>query len=246
MISFSDDELYRRGTQTLLACWAAYARGTIGASVQYFPGVTAAIFPHEPERAYYNNALLGCDLTASARGIALAAMEVEYSAAGITAFAAWVHEEDAAMRIDLQRRGYRFSEATRAMGMALDNVHLPSQEVDLGSLDWTGYLRLFGLPPDLFQAADHTALNLVVARLDGLDAAAALAYDHAGDCGIFNVTTVAHARRRGLATALTALQLRKARARGCRTASLQSTPMAEHVYAAVGFRDLGQILDYTP
>ena len=148
MISFSDDELYRRGTQTLLACWAAYARGTIGASVQYLPGVTAAIFPHEPERAYYNNALLGCDLTASARGIALDAMEVEYSAAGITAFAAWVHEEDAAMRIDLQRRGYRFSEATRAMGMALDNVHLPSQEVDLGSLDWTGYLRLFGLPPE--------------------------------------------------------------------------------------------------
>ncbi len=27
---------------------------------------------------------------------------------------------------------------------------------------------------------------------------------------------------------------------------LQSTPVAEHVYAAVGFRDLGRILEYVP
>jgi predicted GNAT family acetyltransferase len=35
-------------------------------------------------------------------------------------------------------------------------------------------------------------------------------------------------------------------ARGCRTASVQSTKMAERIYAAVGFRDLGQILEYVP
>ena len=45
---------------------------------------------------------------------------------------------------------------------------------------------------------------------------------------------------------LTAAQAYDARARGCRTASLQSTPMAERVYAAVGFRDLGRILEYIP
>ena len=38
-------------------------------------------------------------------------------------------------------------------------------------------------------------------------------------------------------TALTAVQLHDARARGCETASLQATPMAEHLYAAAGFRD---------
>ena len=32
-------------------------------------------------------------------------------------------------------------------------------------------------------------------------------------------------------------------ARGCQTASLQSTQMAEGVYAAVGFSDLGRILE---
>ena len=74
----------------------------------------------------------------------------------------------------------------------------------------------------------------------------ALAFDHGGDCGIFNVTTLEHARRRGLGTALVALQMHDALERGCETASLQSTPMAERVYAAVGFRDLGRILEYVP
>jgi predicted GNAT family acetyltransferase len=45
---------------------------------------------------------------------------------------------------------------------------------------------------------------------------------------------------------LTACQAYAARARGCQTLSLQSTPMAERVYAAVGFRDLGRLLEYVP
>jgi hypothetical protein len=36
------------------------------------------------------------------------------------------------------------------------------------------------------------------------------------------------------------------RARGCQTASLQATPMAERVYSAVGFRNLGRFLEYVP
>ena len=50
----------------------------------------------------------------------------------------------------------------------------------------------------------------------------------------------------GLGTALTARLIHDARERGCSTASLQSTAMAERVYAAVGFRDLGAILEYVP
>ena len=63
---------------------------------------------------------------------------------------------------------------------------------------------------------------------------------------MFNVTTLRQARRRGIATALTALLLHDAADRGCSTASLQSPPMAEGVYAAVGFRDLGRFLEYVP
>jgi len=73
-----------------------------------------------------------------------------------------------------------------------------------------------------------------------------MAFDHHGDCGIYNVGTLEPFRRRGLATALTAVLLRDAVARGCLTASIQATPMAEGVYASLGFRDLGRYLEYTP
>jgi ribosomal protein S18 acetylase RimI-like enzyme len=73
-----------------------------------------------------------------------------------------------------------------------------------------------------------------------------MAFDLDGDCGIYNVGTLEHARRRGLARALTAIQLRDARARDCETASLQATPVAERLYAAIGFRNLGCFLEYVP
>ena len=60
------------------------------------------------------------------------------------------------------------------------------------------------------------------------------------------MSTLEPARRRGLGTALTARHVHDAAERGCATASLQSTAMAERVYAAVGFRDLGRILEYVP
>jgi hypothetical protein len=246
MTAFSDGALYRRGFETVLAAWATYARASPGAAVQHLPGVDAAVFPREPERTIYNNAILATNQPAAERAAALDAMEEAYAAAGIAHFAAWVHEDDAAMRGDLEGRGYGLNEVTRAMGLELDGVRLPRPEIELGVPDWSEYLRLFRLPPDLLRHGDHAAFHLAIARLSGEDAAAALAFDHGGDCGIYNVETVAHARRHGLATSLTMLQLCDARARGCRTASLQATPMAEGVYAAIGFRDLGRILEYVP
>jgi GNAT superfamily N-acetyltransferase len=132
------------------------------------------------------------------------------------------------------------------MGIALSDIRLPRPEIELNSPDWSEYLRLFGLPPGLLRGADHAAFHLLIACLDGVPVAAALAFDHGNDCGVYNVLTLEHARRRGLGTALTSLQLHDARSRGCQTASLQSTPMAERVYAAIGFRDLGRILEYVP
>ncbi len=246
MTAFPDAELYRRGAETLLASWEAYARGAAGATAKRTSGVSAAVFPIEPERGVYNNALLERHLSAAARRAALDAMEAAYAVAGVTRFAAWVHEGNAAMRGDLEGRGYTVDSSTRAMSMALADLRLPRPQIEIGSLDWPGYLRLFGLPPGLLGRADHAAFHLVVARSGGEDAAAALAFDLNGDCGIYNVTTLEHARRRGLGTALTALQLHDARERGCRTASLQSTPMAERVYASLGFRDLGRILEFVP
>jgi ribosomal protein S18 acetylase RimI-like enzyme len=234
-----DGELYQRGCRTLLASWEEYARGATGAALLRLDGVAAAVFPNEPERAVYNNAL-------PERPDALDAMEEAYAAAGVTRFAAWVHESDEAMRSALERRGYKIDEITRAMGMELDDIRLPRPEIDLGPPDWFEYLRILGVPANFLSGADRAAYHVLVARVDGENVAAGMAYDFGGDCGIYNVGTLEHARRRGLGTALTALLVHDALARGCETASLQSTQIAENVYAAVGFRDLGRILEYVP
>jgi ribosomal protein S18 acetylase RimI-like enzyme len=242
----SDAMLYLRGAETLLASWERYASGATGAALRRFPGVAAAVFPAEPERDVYNNALLARDLAASERADAVSAMEAAYAAAGVTRFAAWVHETDAAMRSHLARSGYTVAEVTRAMGMTLEGIFLPLPQVELGPADWSEHLRLTGVPRGFLGGIDPSAFHVLVASLDGENASTAIALDVAGDCGIYNVGTLEHARRRGLAGALTAIHLYGARARGCRTASLQSTEMAERMYSAAGFRDLGRILEYVP
>ena len=234
------------GTATLLAAWDTYARGSAGAAVHRLPGVAAAVFPTPPERAVYNNAVLADGLDAGARAVALDRMEAAYVAAGVTQFAAWTTEGDAAMRADLERRGYTVAERTRAMALQLSDLGLPAPDLDLAPPDWAEFLRVVEVPPDLLAGADHAAFDVLLARVDGEAVAGAMTYDHDGDCGVYTVGTLPHARRRGLGTALTALALRRARDRGCRTASLQATPEAERLYARLGFRDLGAILEYVP
>ena len=237
---------YQRGMQTVLGCWTEFARGAPRAAVRRHPGVAVAVFPEGPERAVYNNAVLDRGRTALERADAVAAMEAEYAAAGVPEFAAWVHESDRAMCRDLERRGYALAEATRAMGMTLDGARLPRPAIDLAPVDWAEYLRVLQVPPDLLRRVDQSVFHVVIARLDGENVAAAMAYDLDGDCGVYNVVTLPHARRRGLGTAVTATLVHDALARGARTASLQSSAMGERVYAGVGFRDLGRILEYAP
>jgi hypothetical protein len=57
------------------------------------------------------------------------------------------------------------------------------------------------------------------------------------------VTTDADLYRRGVDTLLA---FWAARAGGGRTASLQATPMAERLYARLGFRGQGRIIEYVP
>jgi ribosomal protein S18 acetylase RimI-like enzyme len=224
---------------TVVASWAEYARGVPGASVQRLPGVSAALFPEGPERAIYNNAVLE-------RPEAVGALEAAYAEAGIGGFAAWTHETDAPIRNELAGRGYAVVETTRAMGMSLEGAPPLPPDVELGPASWSDYLRVGDLLPGILAGVDPDAFHVVVGYLDGAAVAAGIAYDHDGDCGIFNVGTLERARRRGIGTAVTAALVRDAHERGCETATLQSTPMAEGVYAAVGFRDLGRILEYGP
>src|SRR4051812_45335036 len=249
MTAASDIDLCRRGEATLLACWEAIADGSPGAAVIRAAGVTAAIFPREPERSIYNNAVLEHGLEGPARRAALDGMEAAYAAAGVTDFAAWVHESDAAMRADIAARGYAVAETTRAMGMALQDIRPARPDFVLAPPDWPAYVEYLeraGAPAGTLRHVDPSAFELLLVRRDGEAVATALAFDAGDDCGIYNVSTVERVRRRGLGTALTARLAHDALARGCTTATLQSTPMAERMYAALGFRDLGRILEFAP
>src|SRR4029453_15721012 len=141
---WSNADLYDRGAKTLLASWEEYARGASGAAVRRSPGVAAAVFPTQPERAVYNNALLRLELTPTERTDALDAMEAAYSAAGVTRFAGWIHESDKGRRAHLGRRGYSLDTRTRAMGMTLDHIRLSRPDIELGPSDWLEYLRIIG------------------------------------------------------------------------------------------------------
>jgi ribosomal protein S18 acetylase RimI-like enzyme len=244
-MTHTDDELFSRGAATLVASWEEYTRGSAGAELVRPGGVAVAVFPSEPERGFFNNALLDRHLGPTERAAAVDAMEATYRAAGIDRYAAWIHESDRDMRAELRRRGYVLDQFTLAMGRSLDDVPVVPGGIELGTPDWAEYLRIIEVP-GLFGEADPSAFHVLAARLDGEHVAAAMAFDHEGDCGVFNVTTAAGARRRGLGTALTARHLLDAGRRGCSTASLQSTEMAEGVYASVGFRDLGRFLEFVP
>ena len=159
------------------------------------------------------------------------------------------HESDGGLIEELERRGYRLTETTRAMALSLYDRRVKTPEADVADATWSQYLRHlreFGVPDDLLAGVDPQAFRVLAARLDGEVVATGLALDHRGDCGIYNVSTLEPARRRGLATALTAGMLQAAALRGCTTASLQATPIAESVYTAAGFRDLGRILEHVP
>ena len=242
----SSRELHRRGMATLVASWEAYARGAKGARVLRAPGVAAAVFQNEPARAVYNNALPERDLGPGERMAALDAIEAAYAGAGVERFAVWVHESDEALRRDVAARGYALDTATRSMGMALADLRVPRPHIAAEPADLVAHARVAELPAGLLDAVDTRSFHVLVARLGDDAVSTGIALDHDGDCGIYNVGTRERARRRGLGAAVTALLAHDAAARGCQTAGLQSTEMAERMYATVGFQDLGRILEYVP
>jgi ribosomal protein S18 acetylase RimI-like enzyme len=244
MHAVKDLDLYERGIRTAVACWTAYARTIAGGAVHRLPGADVAVFTDGPERDVFNNAVLGHGLAAPERRATVNAMTATYAAAGVTAYAAWVHESDDAMLAELAARGFTHEETTWAMGRAVDPA--PARDARVTPAEWDVYTRVLDLPPGLLQDADPADFHLLVGSVEGDSVATGMAYDHDGDCGIFNVVTRERARRRGLGSAVVAGLLADAADRGCRTSTLQSTEMARRVYVAQGFRDLGRILELSP
>jgi GNAT superfamily N-acetyltransferase len=242
----TNEELYDRLAATLVASWAAYAAGSPDASIEPVPGAAAAVFPSGPQRAVYNNALLDRGLDRSAAAEAASAIARVYADAGVERYAVWAHESDLPAIAALAQDGLHVDMTTRAMATSLAEITIPRPELELAPPDWREHLRIAQAPEDLLAGVDPAAFDLLVARLDGRIAATALAFDHDGDRGMFNLGTLPDARRRGLGTALTALLLNRALELGCTTASVQCSEMAEGIFTAAGFRDLGRLIEYVP
>jgi len=137
------------------------------------------------------------------------------------------------------------------MGLELAGLRVGRPAADVAAAGWDEYLAQLhrdGVPAGLLAGVEARAhpFHAVLGRLDGEPVAAGLAFDLDGDCGIYNVSTLEAARRRGIGTAVTARLALDARDRGCATASLQATAASERLYAAIGFRDLGRFFEYTP
>jgi ribosomal protein S18 acetylase RimI-like enzyme len=249
-VTVTDHELAERNRRTLLACFDQDAHGSRGARVVRSPGIAVAVFVTPPEGEYLNNAVLEASASEAERAAAVAFAEDEYAAAGVAEFAIWIDELDDAGERFLTDRGYRQTESTLAMSLDLAELPAPPVTPAIGPAgvelvwdDWDAYCELLELPGFLADA-DPGAYRVVTARVEG-GGAEAMAFHHDGDCGIFNVGTSEPLRGRGLGSMVTRALLDDAVARGCRTASLQSTPEAERLYARLGFRALGRIREFS-
>jgi ribosomal protein S18 acetylase RimI-like enzyme len=137
-------------------------------------------------------------------------------------------------------------------GFALRRVASPETLREFAAVsaqNWT--------PPDVqvtrFYALAERALldpdcpqRLYLGWLDGIPVATAEVTLSGGLAGVYNISTLAPFRRRGIGTAMTLAPLREARAAGCRRAVLQAAPDGVSLYRRLGFIPFGAITEYKP
>jgi GNAT superfamily N-acetyltransferase len=83
-----------------------------------------------------------------------------------------------------------------------------------------------------------------IGRLHDRSVASASLLYHAGVAGIYGVSTIPEARRRGIAATITLHALREARNMGYRVAILSPTDMSETIYRRIGFQAYCSLLHY--
>jgi GNAT superfamily N-acetyltransferase len=233
------------GQQTLLASWAALAELSPGARLARGGPAPAAVFP---SWAPLNNAIVAdpSDVTDPAARATLAEdVARSYAAAGIDGWALWLASSTA--DLDAPDEVPDFGELKRdattlVMTLALTHPFRPRQGGAFRTSIGTATRASDEPVPvgELEEPADIRGLSGWVLVRDDVAVAGAWSMQLGRDCGIYAVGTVPEWRRRGLARTLMMHVLADAQARGARTASLQSTPMGESLYRALGFRPVGR------
>jgi GNAT superfamily N-acetyltransferase len=175
-------------------------------------------------------------------------------------FRVWIGEELADPLVAVPRRHGLIEERRRYPGMVLEPIPEPPEApagvsvrevVDPVGLErHRGVLAAAGadasvarrlLPDSLLSDPD---VALVTAELDGRPVGTALAIRSGETSGVYNVATLASARRRGVGTAATWGALAAGRRWQSRRAVLQSTAMGQSVYEAIGFRTVVRYVEF--
>ena len=110
----------------------------------------------------------------------------------------------------------------------------------------------FGVPPEMedvwFEffnyAACRTPFQTYLGLLHGKPVATSQVANSAGVAGIYNVTCLPEARRRGIGSALVMKPLLAIRNIGMKIGVLQSSSMGYNAYRRLGFQDFGQLSVY--
>jgi ribosomal protein S18 acetylase RimI-like enzyme len=149
-----------------------------------------------------------------------------------------------------------------ALGMAMElrNLRAPSMpgglkiKVIQDSETLRQYLDVFSLPPGVERAFRDLYVDLAlqcglpwyrfVGVLDGEPVGISEVYLGVGVAGIYGVTTVEWARRRGIGSAVTAAAFLAARAQGYRVGVVIATEAGSGVYQRLGFRSYCELSHY--
>ena len=110
----------------------------------------------------------------------------------------------------------------------------------------------FGVPPEMADvwfeffnyAACRTPFQTYLGLLHGKPVATSQVSNSAGVAGIYNVTCLPEARRRGIGSALVMKPLLAARNIGVKIGVLQSSSMGYNAYRRLGFQDFGKLSVY--
>ncbi len=163
---------------------------------------------------------------------------------------------DAAVVSALEGRG--FAPGAGVPGMTIDLSNLPGLEVpanvvieevdgDPDALRDAATIALTtnGLPPmsvdpyldALDQAAERSTIRTFLAARDGAPLATSTLVSAAGVAGLYNVGTLPDARRTGLGRLVSVAAMVAGREAGYRVGVLQSSPLGEPIYRAIGFEE---------
>jgi GNAT superfamily N-acetyltransferase len=228
------------GQDTLLACWAALARISRGARLIRSATASAAVFP---DWTPLNNAiLLDSPDRATANASRLAHV---YASAGVGAWALWLPSDivdlDAADRPSSEVGGLTRDTTTLVMQTTLPNTLRRHPAVVSTSIKTATRAGETPIPVAELEPSDGVPDLFAWALVhQGIAVCGAWSFVHLYDCGVYAVETLPEFRRRGFARALVEHVLADARARGARTASLQSTRAGQPLYAALGFTAAGR------